>query len=224
MSNPYKEGSAKAAIYQIFTDAGGGEKGLAAAHKHAAKKSVGIKPGTVKSWSSMWLKGQTKPGTRAEPKADKAPKLKNGEYEPAFKYTTRERADAEHESLCERNGLRPHAFHVLENEGRFAVVPAHYKPGGPMPTFKVGDVVYDALIPNSKARVIEAGPEQSIVRYVTDRPSRPREECVINRFLVTAPALTKGEAKEIDATPKPKAKAKPAPEPKAKPTKTRQRL
>lgn len=196
MSNPYKEGSAKAAIYQIFTDAGGGEKGLAAAHKHAAKKSVGIKPGTVKSWASMWLKGQTKPGTRAEPKPDKAPKLKNGEYEPAFKYTTRERADAEHESLCERNGLRPHAFHVLEDEGKFAIAPVNYKPGGPAPQFEVGDIVYDALIINSKAKVINAGPEQSVVRYVKDRPSRPREDCIINRFLVKLPDEGKPKSKK----------------------------
>ena len=203
MTNPYKEGSRKREIYQIFLDAGGGEKGLAAAHKHAAKKSVGIKEGTVKSWSSMWLKGEVKPGSKA-PKADKADKgdtvslTRNGEFHPLFKYTNRAKADAEHEALCTRNGIRAHAFHVIENEGRFAVVPSNYQPGGPVPTFKAGDIVYDALIANSKAKVIEGGPEQTMVRYVVDRPNRPREDCVINRFLVKLPDdLTVKEKKLI---------------------------
>lgn len=190
MSNPYKEGSRKREIYQIFLDAGGGEKGLAAAHKHAAKKSVGIKAGTVKSWSSMWLKGAVKPGS-TKAKADKPTKVERAEpvkgFHPEFKYTSRQRADKAHEALCTSAGLRAHAFHVIEDDGRFAVVPATYKPGGPMPSFNVGDVVYDALIVNSKAKVIEAGPEQSIIRYVKERPKGPREECVINRYLVKLP-------------------------------------
>ena len=188
MTNPYKKGSAKAEIYTVFTDAGGGDKGLKAAHKRAEK--LDIKPGTVKSWSSMWLKGLTKPATKA-PDPDKPTKAKAVErdkgFHPEFKHTSRAAADKAHEKLCTRAGLRAHAFHVIEDEGRFAVVPATYKPGGPVPQFSNGDTVYDALIANSKAKVIGAGPEQTMVRYVKERPNRPREECVINRFLVKLP-------------------------------------
>ena len=187
LSNPYKEGSRKAAIYDTFLKAGGGEKGLAAAQKHAARKDVGIKQGTVKSWASGWLKGQVRPDKKPSTKPDKVTLTKNGEFHPLFKYTSRDKADKEHEAMCNRNGIRAHAFHVIENEGRFAVVPANYQPGGPVPTFKVGDIVYDALIANSKAKVIEAGPEQTLIRYAIDKPSRPREDAVINRFLVKLP-------------------------------------
>lgn len=193
MTNPYKTGSRKAAVYDVFLKEGGGEKGLAAATKLAKKE--GLAPGTVKSWASGWLKGQTKPKAKegAGPaKEGKAPTLKaisksDNEYHPLFKYSSRERADREHEALCTRAGLRPHAFHVIENDGRFAVAPAHYKPGGPPPKFEVGDIVYDALIANSKAKVISAGSEQCVVRYVKERKTGPREDCVINRFLVKLP-------------------------------------
>lgn len=190
MTNPYKKGSAKAEIYTVFTDTGGGEKGLAAAHKRA--KKLDIKEGTVKSWASMWLKGLTKPATK-EGDDGKKPTLKaistkDREYHPLFRHDTRAKADKEHESLCTRCGLRPHAFHVIENDGKFAVAPAHYKPGGPAPQFKNGDIVYDALIINSKAKVIEAGPEQCVVRYMSQNKLKgPIEDCVINRYLVKLP-------------------------------------
>lgn len=190
VTNPYKEGSRKAAIYDVFNKAGGGEVGLKAAHKHAAKKDVGIKPGTVKSWASGWLKGMVKPAKKekaAKADGDNVRLDKNGSFHPLFKFTSRAKADAEHEALCNRNGIRPHAFHVIENDGRFAVVPANYQPGGPPPKFEVGDIVYDALISNSKAKVISAGSEQCVVRYVKERPTGPREECVLNRFLLKLP-------------------------------------
>ncbi len=196
-SNPYKEGSRKAEIYDVFTEAGGGDAGLKAAYKRAAK--VGIKDGTVKSWSSMWLKGETKPSSKA-PDPDKVkattPKRDVG-FHSEFKHTSRAAADKAHEKLCTRAGLRAHAFHVIEDDGRFAVVPATYKPGGPVPTFSKGDTVYDALIANSKAKVIDAGPEQTMVRYVEERPNRPREECVINRFLVKLPDEEKPSNKKL---------------------------
>lgn len=182
--NPYKKGSRKAEIYDAFLDSEDGEQGLKNAHKVA--KKLGIKEGTVKSWSSMWLKGTTKPERKE--KADKPAKVAPDKgFHPDFKYTTRAQADRHHEALCTRSGLRPHAFHVIEDQGMFAVVPAHYKPGGPLPTFNVGDIVYDAIISNSKAKVIEAGPEQTVVRYVDAGKSGPREECVINRYLVKLP-------------------------------------
>ena len=194
-ANPYKAGSRKAEIYDAFMEAGGGDAGLKAATKEAtAKGKKVIKPGTIKSWASMWLKGVTKP--EAKENDDKPAKVvveRDKGYHPDFKYTTRQQADRHHETLCTRSGLRPHAFHVLEDGGMFAVVPAHYKPGGPVPTFERGDIVYDAMIANSKAKVIEAGPEQTLVRYVTERKTGPREECVINRYLVKLPDPKKKE-------------------------------
>lgn len=198
-ANPYKEGSRKAEIYNVFMEAGGGEDGLKAARKEASAKGKKlIKEGTIKSWSSMWLKGTTKPEAKAlDPNKPKpAPVVHDKGFHPDFKYTTRAQADRHHEALCERAGLRPHAFHVIENEGMFAVAPANYKPGGPVPTFKPGDIVYDALIANTKAKVIEAGPEQTLIRYDKDRPNRPREECVINRFLVKLPEREEKKKKE----------------------------
>jgi hypothetical protein len=191
MTNPYKKGSAKADIYTVFTEAGGGEKGLKAAHKRAVK--LNIKPGTVKSWSSMWLKGQTKPGTKTvdgTKPAKKRETLTPQGYEPHFRFNSRAAADKAHEATCTRNGLRPHAMHVLEQDGKFAVVPALYKPGGPVPTFEKGDIVFDILIANSKAKVIDPGPEQTVVKYMTPAAkgmTRPDQDCVINRFLVKAP-------------------------------------
>jgi hypothetical protein len=182
--NPYKEGSRKAAIYDAFIEAGGGEGGLKVAYKRAEK--LGIKAGTVKSWASGWLKGVLRP-EKKETTATKPKVVHDKGYHPDFKYTSRAMADKQHEALCTRAGLRAHAFHVIEDDGRFAVAPAHYKPGGPVPTFERGDIVYDAVIANSKAKVLEAGPEQTLVRYVKERKTGPREECVINRFLIKLP-------------------------------------
>lgn len=202
MTNPYKTGSRKAEVYDVFLAAGGGDKGLTKATERA--KKLGLAGGTIKSWASGWLKGQTKPKAKegdGPAKEGKAPTLKaiskkDEEYHPLFKWNSRERADREHEALCTRAGLRPHAFHVIENDGKFAVAPANYKPGGPPPTFEVGDIVYDALIANSKAKVISAGSEQCVVRYVKERKTGPREDCVINRFLVKLPDTKEKVARE----------------------------
>lgn len=190
MTNPYKEGSRKREIYQVFLDNGGGETGLKKAGARA--KKLGIKDGTVRSWSGGWLKGELKP---AKKEKEAAPVNKRDEFHPSFKFASREKADREHELLCTRTGLRPHAFHVIEDDGRFAVVPAQYKPNGPVPTFAKGDIVYDAFIANTKAKVIEPGPEQTLIRYVKDRGKGPREECVINRFLVKVADVDKVKPK-----------------------------
>lgn len=184
-ANPYKEGSRKRQIYDEFMESGGGEDGLKAAYKLA--RTLGIKDGTVKSWSGGWLKGVLRPEPKEKAAKPEKEQEKRGEFHPWFKYTSREAADRRHESLCTSSGLRPHCFHVIEQDGRFAVVPATYKPPGPPPVFKEGDIVYDAFIANTKAKVIGAGPEQTLIRYVKERPKGPREECVINRFLVKIP-------------------------------------
>lgn len=197
--NPYKKGSAKAEIYATFMDVGGGEKGMDAAHKKA--KALDIKPGTVKSWGSMWLRGATKPNSKADDKPKASKKAKGGDdmrsgYEPHFRFTSRAAADKAHEATCTRNGLRPHALHVIEDQGRFAVVPAMYKPGGPVPTFEKGDIVYDLLIANSKARVVDPGPEQTVVKYLSPPAkgfTRPDVDCVINRFLIKVTEAKKAE-------------------------------
>lgn len=188
-TNPFKAGSRKAKIYDVFK-----AKGLEAAFKEAEK--LQIKPGTVKSWSGSWTKG-TVPAKKAKgekaAKVAKPGKRSSGDetYEANFKYLSRHHAESNLTHICERSGLRPHAFHVLENEGKFAVVPISYRPIGPVPQFEKGDVVFDVYVANSKARVIEPGPEQTMIKYDKESTipghARPREDCVLNRYLVKLP-------------------------------------
>lgn len=149
-------------------------------------KTLKIPDTKINRWVREW--GNLKP---AEPKASndvKAPSRKdNLGFHPEFKYASRTQANDKLIKICKSAGLRLHAFHVLEDDGRFAVVPATYKPNGPEPMFNVGDIVYDVIIANTKAKVLDAGPQQTLVRYLKDRPFRPREEAVINRFLIKLP-------------------------------------
>jgi hypothetical protein len=191
-ANPFKAGSRKAAIYDAFVAAGGADKGLKAAYAKA--KELEIKEGTVKSWAGSWTKGtlpKPKGPKVARERKDDTTEAKDKDYNVHFKYTTKAQAESAKEDLCERAGLRPHAFHILEQEGRFALCPIHYRPIGPIPTFKKGDVVFDAYIINSKARVIEPGPEQSLIKFDLDaKPPfhhRPREQLTLNRYLVKLP-------------------------------------
>lgn len=206
-ANPFKAGSRKAAIYDVFK-----AKGIEAAYKEAEK--LEIKAGTVKSWSGSWTKG-TLPAKKAKgEKSDKPAKAsrKPGEFDPEavhFRHTTRAAAQAHIDQVCKRNGLRSHAYHVLENEGKFAVVPVTYRPIGPVPQFKKGDIVYDTYISNSRAKVIEPGPEQTLIKY--DKEStlpgrvRPRESCELNRFLIKLPdepVAAKPKRERLDLTTK----------------------
>lgn len=207
-ANPFKAGSRKAAIYDVFKAAKDPEAGLKAAYKEASRPGAKvIKPGTVKSWVGGWAKGTLKAKAAApKEKKAKADKSKPGDsnYEAHFKYLSRHHAEGNLKDIAERSGLRSHAFHILENDGKFAVVPITYRPIGPAPQFEKGDVVFDAFIANSKAKVLNPGPEQTEIRYDKERisPARPREECVLNRYLVKLPdEPMKGKVKREKVEP-----------------------
>lgn len=191
--NPFKAGSRKAKIYDAFKAAKDPEAGIKAANKMAQEQ--GIKTGTVKSWLGSWAKGTLPVKAPKEKREKREKKEKVGKVskpdssDAHFRYLSRYHAESNLKDIAERSGLRPHAFHILENEGKFAVVPITYRPIGPVPQFEKGDVVFDVFIANSKAKVINPGPEQTEVRYDKERtsPARPREECVLNRYLVKLP-------------------------------------
>lgn len=183
MKSPFKEGSRKAEVHQVFLDTGGGDDGLKAAQKRA--KKLGLADGTLKSWAGGWLKGLAK---AAKPdKVVTRERLTTPDDDVHFKHDSIIKANRDLEAICKRCGLRPHAFHILEQEGMYAVVPATTKPNGPPPQFVKGDTVYDGYVVNSKAKVLEAGPEQCVIRYATEAVkglSRPRECAVPNRYLI----------------------------------------
>jgi hypothetical protein len=110
--------------------------------------------------------------------------------------------------LARRTVASERAYHVLEENGKFAIAPASYKPEGPIPQFKRGMTVMDTVIPDSRAIVKEAGPEQSVVKYEDGR-----EQTIPNVYLIeVAPvekkATTKTKPRVKVSKPAPKAKAK----------------
>lgn len=185
MTNPYKAGSRKAEVYDTFLAAGGGDKGLTKAT--ALAKKLGLAGGTVKSWASAWLKGKTKPDAspiKREKLEETKPAADDG---PWFRHDSIIKANRDMQTICKRNGLRPHAFHILEQEGKFAVVPSTKYAKGEYPTFSKGDIVYDAFVINGKAKVIDPGPQQSMIKYLADAPKglqRPKETAIPNRYLI----------------------------------------
>lgn len=198
-----KEGSSKRKVWDVFTD-----KGADAAMKMQGKVPVG--DSTVRSWIAEWTRaaGGTLPaapktkGKTSQVKREKLPEepKKPGEISPWFKYTSRHNADIGIVGICKRNGHDLRAFHVLEEDGKFAIVPAHYKPKGPIPQFKKGDHVYIMGMSNSKATVQEPGPEASVIKYQgppIKGLSRPDTECVSNVYILKfegKPSKTKGKS------------------------------
>jgi hypothetical protein len=192
-----KDGSRKAEVFDIYMKTS--DPDLAANRG----EELELARGTVASWISEWSKATGKPGLLPKPKAAATPgekkspgdktspprerlPAKPAAFDPWFAYPSRELAERVAKKRAESMGSSPQIFRVIENEGRFAIAPAHYKPDT-IPTFKVGDIVYDLIVPNSKAKIIEAGPEQSVIKYLVDPrkgKSRPPQEAVPNVYLV----------------------------------------
>jgi hypothetical protein len=154
-------GSRKAQVYDVFHD-----KGLDAAIKKAL--SLGLKEGTVRSWAGGWSKApRTEHSTDNRPQRGgapiarkaKAPDKGPAEFSPHFQHKSKGDAAKHILNIVRRSGCAEAAYHIIEQDGRFAVAPAHYKPGGPIPQFKDGDIVFDTIIPNQKGKVVKAGPE-----------------------------------------------------------------
>ncbi len=110
--------------------------------------------------------------------------LRGAEFSPHFCFKTRAHAERVLEENAKRAGLRLSSLTVLENEGRFAIAPV-WRKGMPIPQFKKGETVYGLFMVDSEAKIVEAGAEQSIIRYVkeSDVKMRPKQECVPNGYL-----------------------------------------
>lgn len=221
MAEKPKEGSRKRAVFDLFTKKTGTydvalAKGL----------ELGVKEGTVRSWCLGWdrskvparpAKAPPKKGAGKAPapgkekrtgdKTSPAPKRAQGpplEFLPHFKHKTRDAAGEHIAAVCKNNGVRASAFHILEEQGRYAVVPAHHKAPSPPPLFKKGDVVFDAYIPNGMATVTGPGAEQTEIKYKHPRPAGQTTNCVSNYYLHK---LTPAEIKEANKS-QPKTKPK----------------
>lgn len=212
MSKAPREGSRKAEVYAVFHD-----KGLEAAIEKAV--ALGLKAGTVKSWAGGWA-GSTKqapsPDTRKGPRTPKEAVVKgtehpHGAFSPHFRHGTHAAAQRDVLTIARRSGVDNRAYHVLEQDGKFAVAPVHYKPTAAPPTFKKGDTVHDLFIPNNRGVIIEAGPEVSVVR-VKGKP----DQAVSNYYLYKFDDTTTTRPRELPTKAK-KPKAAKAPEPAKKP-------
>jgi len=179
-----REGSRKAQIFDAFMN-----DGAKSAEKLATK--LEIKASTLKSWTSEWSRksgeGVTSSPVKRERLPDDKPRdnPKPGEFDPHFRYKSREEGERALIAHAKRAGIRANAFTVLENDGRFAIAPIHTVKKRPYPQFKKGDTVYGLFMVDSKAKVTGPGPEQSMIRYVKESSAkaRPREECVPNYYL-----------------------------------------
>lgn len=135
------------------------------------------------------------------PSTPQLAKVARGEYEPDFKFKTREAAKTAMLAVVRRNKMSESCFHVLSEDGQFAFVPAHIRPAGKPAPLKDGDIVMDTTIADSRAEVIGGGPEQSVVRYLTERKYAPQEQCVSNYYLhkVGTKATMKAELEKLAA-------------------------
>lgn len=200
---PPKEGSSKRKVWDVFTD-----KGADAAMKMQGKVPVG--DSTVRSWIAEWSRAAggappaapKKGGKTSQVKREKLPAPAPKGFDPWYKYTSRTNADLGIVGICKRNGMDLRAYHVLEQDGKFAIVPRHHKPAdGTIPQFKKGETVYIMGMSNSKATVQEPGPEATIIKYLGPPMkglSRPDTECVSNVYILkfeepAKPSKTKGK-------------------------------
>lgn len=119
---------------------------------------------------------QTAPAAKARPVAA---------YEPDWRFADRDAATRHMLAVVRRNHMTEMCFHILEEGGRFALVPISFKPEGPPPQFEEGDIVMDTTIADSRAEIIGAGPWQSMVKYYDSRGARPAgaEQCIQNYYL-----------------------------------------
>lgn len=206
-----KDGSRKAEVFDTYFG-----EGYEAAIKLATDK--GLAPGTARSWMSGWSKiaGTTIPkaegtGERKEraprEKIERKPKEKKGDeappvWRPDYRFETERKARIEADHKCNRSGMDHRAMFVHQDEvtKKWGIIPLHLNPEIPMPVFKNGDHITNLGIKNSRATVIGAGPEQSVIRYVKDIPGRHREPCVGNRYLMLMPPPEGKEKKKGTAS------------------------
>lgn len=188
---PPREGSRKADVYAVFI-----KSGLEAAIAKAV--SLELKANTVKAWASSWGGGTKRVSKDGKPAPDKAPAVPMSPNHIHFDIPTRARAVVHLQGIMRRTGMAEAAFHILEQDGKFGVVPIHLDPNAKVPTFQVGDWVCDTIIPDTLGKIVAAGPQQCTVRYEKPRPGYMTNETHIpNVYLVKvpAPAIVPGKKK-----------------------------
>lgn len=115
-------------------------------------------------------------------------KRATGEALLHFRFNTYEAAAKQANIQARRCGMSTLAFHILSEGGKFAIAPAHVRPKSAPPQFKKGDEVYDLIIHDSRGRIKEAGPEQSLVSYYHKQRG---EQIVPNCYLLRASDFVK---------------------------------
>jgi hypothetical protein len=158
------------------------EKGPDAALAH------GIKIGLSESQSRSYVKEHTRNEERRKLKeAGLLPTPAKFEaakaQEPHFRYPSREAAKKALLAQARRCNIKQQAYHILSEGGKYAFVPAYVRPTSKPPQFKKGDVVMDINIGDSRAVIEEAGPEQSVIRYITERKYARKVDTVSNYYL-----------------------------------------
>lgn len=206
---PPKEGSRKAEVYAVFT-----KDGLEAAIAKAV--ALELKAGTAKAWASSWghkgPKGERtpkEPGTEGPVREKAAPV----DYsKPRFEYPSAQAAERHITNVMRRNKIGAGTYHVVEQDGKFAVVTAFSNtPDGKHPQFKKGDWVCDTIIPDTLGRIIEAGPQQCEVLYEKPRPGYMVKTTYIpNVYLILMPAPPAKVQKKYREPIKEEPKAAPA--------------
>jgi hypothetical protein len=121
------------------------------------------------------------PSKPALEKVKAAPK--DADFGLEFKYASREDAKKVMLAKVRQNKMTEAAFHVLSENGKFAIVPAHIRPLGKPAPLSTGDIVMDTTIADSRAEVIEGGKEQSTIRFLSDRHYGSKEMNVSNYYL-----------------------------------------
>jgi hypothetical protein len=175
----------------------------------ALASTLELANGTAHSWLSEWKRfsGKIEPAVPPAPKKRARINASGGKRERAvidygptqaslvprggwfdahFRYSSRAAADRAHALKCKDLGMGHKAFHVIEDNGRFALAPAHYNPSRELPQFKKGDTVFDITIPNTRGVIVEAGPEQSEVSFKTGM-FEGKQWFVSNYYLTTLP-------------------------------------
>lgn len=186
-------------LEKFGTDAAGQAKVL----KHGVDV-LGLPESQVKTYIREKLNAIKRDEQKAlglHPTTPQLEKAKRGDFEPDFKHKTRDAAKSHILAIVRRSGAHDSAFHILSEDGMYAVVPAHVKPDGKPTPLKKGDVVMDTTMKDSRAEVIEGGAEQSTVRYLTERSYLPKEAHISNYYLYKLGAKEAAEAKAAASKP-----------------------
>ena len=161
------------------------EAGQAKVLKHGTEV-LGLPESQVKTYireKLLAIKRDAEKELGLHPSKPQMEKAARGEYEPHFKHGSKDAARSALLAIVRRNGMTDACFHILNEGGKFAVVPAHVRPAGKPPQFEKGDIVMDTTIADSRAKVLEAGPEASHIEYLTERKYAPKDPTVSNYYL-----------------------------------------